>query len=103
MTVTLNERSSHATAGCSGRVSRVIGPVVDIEFPHGRLPGLLHAVLVDKESGPIVVEVEQHLGEDRVTAGLGARGVGDGDRLRTVRRQRADLVGVGRRPADGRG
>jgi F-type H+-transporting ATPase subunit beta len=49
-----------------GRVVQVIGPVVDIEFPPGRLPNLLNAVTVEKESGPIVVEVEQHLGNNWV-------------------------------------
>ncbi|MGH2461521.1 MAG: F0F1 ATP synthase subunit beta [Chloroflexota bacterium] len=49
-----------------GKVVQVIGPVVDIEFPPGRLPSLLNAVLVDKASGPIVVEVEQHMGNNWV-------------------------------------
>jgi len=49
-----------------GKVVQVIGPVVDIEFPPGRLPSLLNAVIVDKESGPITVEVEQHLGNNWV-------------------------------------
>jgi F-type H+-transporting ATPase subunit beta len=49
-----------------GKVVQVIGPVVDVEFPAGRLPGLLSALVVDKENGPIVIEVEQHLGNNWV-------------------------------------
>src|SRR5579883_1862417 len=49
-----------------GKVVQVIGPVVDIEFPPDRLPSLLNAVVVEKDSGPIVVEVEQHMGNNWV-------------------------------------
>jgi F-type H+-transporting ATPase subunit beta len=49
-----------------GKVVQVIGPVVDVEFPAGRLPGLLNALVVDKENGPVVIEVEQHLGNNWV-------------------------------------
>ncbi|HVB97011.1 MAG TPA: F0F1 ATP synthase subunit beta [Chloroflexota bacterium] len=49
-----------------GRVVQVIGPVVDIEFPPGRLPNLMNAVSVEKDTGPIIVEVEQHLGNNWV-------------------------------------
>jgi F-type H+/Na+-transporting ATPase subunit beta len=52
-----------------GKVVQVIGPVVDIEFP-GTLPAIYNAVRVTGESGgekvDIIVEVEQHLGENRV-------------------------------------
>src|SRR6187200_462627 len=52
-----------------GKVVQVIGPVVDIEFP-GSLPAIYNAVRVTGESGgqkvDIIVEVEQHLGENRV-------------------------------------
>jgi F-type H+-transporting ATPase subunit beta len=54
-----------------GRVVQVIGPVVDIEFEGGFLPAIYNAVRVTGEAGSgspidIVVEVEQHLGENRV-------------------------------------
>jgi F-type H+-transporting ATPase subunit beta len=52
-----------------GKVVQVIGPVVDIEFPGG-LPAIYNAVRVTGDAGgqkvDIVVEVEQHLGENRV-------------------------------------
>jgi F-type H+-transporting ATPase subunit beta len=53
-----------------GRVVQVIGPVVDIEFPGGHLPAIYNAVKVIGQAGTdeveIIVEVEQHLGENRV-------------------------------------
>ena len=54
-----------------GRVVQVIGPVIDIEFPEGGLPAIYNAVRIfDDELGlqpiDITVEVQQHLGENRV-------------------------------------
>jgi F-type H+-transporting ATPase subunit beta len=53
-----------------GKVVQIIGPVVDIEFPGGHLPPIYNAVRVSGQSGSvpidIIVEVEQHLGENRV-------------------------------------
>src|SRR6188472_4457629 len=53
-----------------GRVVQVIGPVVDIEFEGGSLPAIYNAVRVTGDAGgqqvDIIVEVEQHLGENRV-------------------------------------
>jgi len=54
-----------------GRVVQVIGPVVDIEFESGQLPEIYNAVRI-KSAGKggqaidVIVEVEQHLGENRV-------------------------------------
>ncbi len=54
-----------------GRVSTVIGPVVDVEFPDEHLPAILNAVrIVDDGSMSVTpidvtVEVAQHLGESR--------------------------------------
>jgi F-type H+-transporting ATPase subunit beta len=52
-----------------GRIAQVIGPVVDVSFSGGssKLPNILDALEVIKENGQrIVLEVQQHLGEDRV-------------------------------------
>src|SRR5262245_29514881 len=61
-----------ATAAKVGRVVQVIGPVVDIEFEGGQLPAIYNAVRVTGQAGQdqidIIVEVEQHLGENRVRA-----------------------------------
>jgi F-type H+/Na+-transporting ATPase subunit beta len=53
-----------------GKISQVIGPVVDISFEHGtKLPNILDSVEVTKKDGTLVVcEVQQHVGEDTVRA-----------------------------------
>src|SRR3954452_20329795 len=58
--------TTEAPAGL-GRVIQITGPVVDIEFPSGKLPGILHAVEIDRgEDQPLVCEVQQHLGNNWV-------------------------------------
>ncbi len=71
-----------------GKVVQVVGPVVDVQFPPEGLPELYNAIEIDMEDGEkLVVEVQQHLGGDRVrcvamgaTDGLrrGARAVNTG-------------------------
>ena len=55
-----------------GRVARVTGPVVDIEFPHDSLPDIYNAlkttITIGDESNEITLEVAQHLGDDLVRA-----------------------------------
>jgi F-type H+-transporting ATPase subunit beta len=50
----------------AGRVSQVIGTVVDVEFPSGVLPELFNALEINTDQGKIVAEVEQHLGNNWV-------------------------------------
>ena len=61
-----------ATATRVGKVVQVIGPVLDVEFRDGYLPAIYNALRVTGLAGQqpidIVVEVEQHLGENRVRA-----------------------------------
>ncbi|RYE13086.1 MAG: F0F1 ATP synthase subunit beta, partial [Sphingobacteriales bacterium] len=50
-----------------GKISRIIGPVVDVSFNEGHLPKIYSALEITKENGQkIILEVQQHLGEDRV-------------------------------------
>ncbi len=55
-----------------GRVVKVTGPVVDVEFAEGELPEILHALEidfeVDGERQTVICETAQHLGEGRVRA-----------------------------------
>ncbi|HEY1177998.1 MAG TPA: F0F1 ATP synthase subunit beta [Phytomonospora sp.] len=55
-----------------GRVIRVIGPVVDVEFPRNAIPDINNALKVDVElSGgkkTLTLEVSQHLGDNQVRA-----------------------------------
>jgi F-type H+-transporting ATPase subunit beta len=53
----------------TGKITQVIGPVVDVSFAGegSKLPNILDALEVTKDNGQVVVlEVQQHLGEDRV-------------------------------------
>ncbi len=54
-----------------GKITQVIGPVVDVEFPPGQLPKILNALKVSNpsisdEADNLVLEVAQHLGESSV-------------------------------------
>ncbi len=54
-----------------GKITQVIGPVVDVEFPAGQLPRILNALTVSNpsissEAANLVLEVAQHLGESSV-------------------------------------
>ena len=56
----------------TGRVARVTGPVVDVEFPHDSLPAMYNALQTDitigGETTVLTLEVAQHLGDDLVRA-----------------------------------
>ena len=49
-----------------GIVKRVIGPVVDIHFPSGKLPELYNAVHIQLPDRRVVLEVVQQIGEGHV-------------------------------------
>jgi F-type H+-transporting ATPase subunit beta len=52
--------------GNKGRVVQVMGPVVDVEFPSGDLPEIYDAVAIPRNGGQLIVEVQQHLGNNWV-------------------------------------
>jgi len=52
--------------GSRGRIAQVMGPVVDVEFPAGELPEIYDAVEVARDGSQLVLEVQQHLGNDWV-------------------------------------
>jgi len=53
------------TNNLSGKISQVLGAVVDIEFD-GELPSILNALEVDNKGNRLILEVAQHLGENTV-------------------------------------
>src|SRR6195952_262366 len=71
MTITAPETTTANVAGV-GRIARVTGPVVDIEFPHDAIPSMYNAlkttITLDGVSTEITLEVAQHLGDDLVRA-----------------------------------
>jgi len=50
-----------------GKISQVIGPVVDVEFT-GELPQIYHALKIQNGDAKLVLEVAQHLGGNKVRA-----------------------------------
>ena len=50
----------------TGIVRRVIGPVVDVQFPSGRLPDIYNAIEVEVEGRKVVMECVQQLGDSSV-------------------------------------
>ena len=54
-----------ATLNKTGRITQVIGAVVDVQF-EGELPAILNALVTDNGGNRLVLEVAQHLGESTV-------------------------------------
>ena len=51
----------------TGKLTQIIGAVLDIKFPEGKLPEINDAIRVPlNNGGKLVVEVAQHLGDDTV-------------------------------------
>src|SRR2546423_11980879 len=65
-------QSGNGNGGADGRVVRVIGPVLDVEFPPNELPEITFALelerTLDDETDTIVCEVAQHVGDSTVRA-----------------------------------
>jgi F-type H+/Na+-transporting ATPase subunit beta len=64
---------SNGSPAGGGKVLQVIGPVVDVEFPDGKLPKILNALKVtnpgiSNAKDNLTLEVAQHLGENTVRA-----------------------------------
>lgn len=63
------QANSVATTG-DGRVTRVIGSVIDVEFPSDRIPEIYSAMIVDAMEGgerrPITIEVQLQIGDNEV-------------------------------------
>ncbi len=49
-----------------GKVVQVIGTVVDIEFPPAELPALYNAVEIQQDGNKIILEVQEHMGNNWV-------------------------------------
>ena len=59
--------TAQTSAGAEGKVIAITGPVVDIEFPAGKLPAIFNAVVLTPANGdPLTCEVQQHLGNNWV-------------------------------------
>ena len=58
-------KATAAAATAAGKVTQVIGAVVDVKF-EGALPAILNALITDNNGKKLVLEVAQHLGENTV-------------------------------------
>src|ERR1700753_1654960 len=72
MTATVENPAEGTSGTGTGRVVRVIGPVVDGEFSADSMPEIYNALHVDVKLGDetrtLTLEVEQHIGDDVVRA-----------------------------------
>ena len=59
------KKGSVMSTSATGKVSQVIGAVVDVEF-EGALPAILNALETENNGNRLVLEVAQHLGESTV-------------------------------------
>ena len=51
-----------------GYIRQIIGPVIDIEFPDGKLPAIYNAIRIKMKDGVNIAEVQQLLGGNKVRA-----------------------------------
>jgi len=49
-----------------GRISRIIGPVIDVRFPAGQLPQVFQSLLIQSDRGERVMEVHGHLDQTTI-------------------------------------
>ncbi|MBN2240482.1 MAG: F0F1 ATP synthase subunit beta [Dehalococcoidales bacterium] len=50
----------------TGKVVQVIGTVVDVEFPPDKLPQIYNSLEIESEESKLVLEVQEHIGNDQV-------------------------------------
>ncbi|MDN5901164.1 MAG: F0F1 ATP synthase subunit beta, partial [Brachybacterium sp.] len=72
-TITDSQAPAAQAAGATGRVARVTGAVIDIEFPPGSIPALYNALTIQiedtgsgLEASTLTLETAQHLGDGMV-------------------------------------
>ena len=65
-TKTTTKKATPAVA--QGKISQILGAVVDVTFPNGQIPAILNAITTDNNGKTLVMEVAQHLGDNEVRA-----------------------------------
>ena len=102
-----------------GKITQVMGPVVDVEFEQGNLPNILTALLItnptiNDEADNLVVEVAQHLGDnvvrtiamdvtDGLVRGMPVKDTGDPIMMPVGEAVLGRVLNVVGRPVDGLG
>ncbi len=106
-------------ANGTGKITQVLGPVVDVEFEPGALPEIYTALVstnpgIDDRADNLVLEVAQHLGEntvrcvamdttDGLVRGMDAKNTGDGIRIPVGPKTLGRIMNVIGEPVDERG
>jgi F-type H+-transporting ATPase subunit beta len=102
-----------------GKIVQVIGNVVDVEFPEGKLPEILSAIAISNpsisdEEDNLIVEVAQHLGDnvvrcvgmdttDGLVRGMNAKDTGAPIQMPVGKPSLGRVLNVVGRPVDGLG
>lgn len=102
-----------------GKVVQVIGPVVDLEFPEGKLPNIMNAIYITNptisdEKDNLVVEVAQHMGNnvvrcismdatDGLVRGMEGKDTGDSIKVPVGKPTLGRILNVVGRPVDEQG
>ncbi|MBP1689923.1 MAG: atpD [Deltaproteobacteria bacterium] len=105
--------------GNVGKITQVIGAVIDVEFKDGKLPPIFNALTVtnpaiDERADNLILEVAQHLGErtvrcigmdttDGLVRGMEARDTGDSIRVPVGEATLGRILNVIGEPVDGMG
>jgi F-type H+-transporting ATPase subunit beta len=55
-------------ANNTGKITQVVGAVVDVAFAEGQIPPILNALKLDNNGNELILEVAQHLGDNTVRA-----------------------------------
>src|SRR3954471_24950433 len=63
----LRGKTDTMASNAKGKVTQVLGAVVDVQFD-GELPAILNALTLENNGQKLVLEVAQHLGENTVRA-----------------------------------
>ena len=102
-----------------GKITQVMGPVVDVEFEPGKLPAILTALAItnpaiNDDEGNLIVEVAQHLGDnvvrtiamdvtDGLVRGMAVKDTGSPIVMPVGRAALGRVLNVVGRPVDGLG
>lgn len=106
--------SHHTAVNKSGEVIQVTGPVVDVRFSDGAIPSIYDALEIPRETGRLVLEVQQNLGNktvrtiamdttDGLRRGDAVTATGSPIRVPVGKRTLGRMLNVIGEPIDGRG
>src|SRR5438105_1610815 len=108
------EKEGKARKARVGRVSQIIGPVVDVTFDTEDLPEIYHALEIDRKGGRLVLEVQQHRGNnvvrtiamgstDGLVRGMEAKDSGEPITVPVGKQTLGRMMNVIGEPIDGKG